>query len=124
MALPLLNDEWLTPGQVAARLGVSIRTLADWRYRKTGPAYLRISRHVVRYAAAHLEAWLQTKVTIPSPDSRTRAFGVREGRLARAPGTPATQGIPPASHKSRLGRHKTKEDHRRAALSADRRETP
>ncbi len=49
-------DDLLTPGEVSKRYGVPEKTLADWRSRGIGPAYLRLGRHcryrledVVRY---------------------------------------------------------------------------
>ena len=34
-----MSDQWLTPLQVAAQLGVHPGTLANWRYMGLGPAY-------------------------------------------------------------------------------------
>lgn len=50
-------SEVLTPPQAAEYLQVPLRTLDAWRYRNTGPAYLRVGRHV-RYRRSDLDAYL------------------------------------------------------------------
>lgn len=50
----------LTPDEAAAWLQVSVSTLANWRYLRTGPPYVRQGR-VVRYSADALAAWFNTK---------------------------------------------------------------
>jgi len=47
----------LTSTQAAEYLGVQPQTLAQWRWRKTGPAFVKVGR-LVRYEAESLEAWL------------------------------------------------------------------
>jgi excisionase family DNA binding protein len=47
---------YFTPDQVAERYQVSEATLKEWRYKGTGPAYVRLGRHV-RYPAKDLEEW-------------------------------------------------------------------
>jgi len=47
----------LTEEQVSEILQVPVRTLQDWRYRKSGPAYLKMG-HAVRYREEAVEAWL------------------------------------------------------------------
>jgi len=49
----------LTTADLAERLGVSPRTVDDWRVDKKGPAYIRIGRgdDTVRYRLADVEAW-------------------------------------------------------------------
>jgi excisionase family DNA binding protein len=47
---------YLTPDQVADRYQVSEATLKEWRYKGTGPEYVRLGRHV-RYPATALERW-------------------------------------------------------------------
>lgn len=43
--------------EVADLLQVPARTLDEWAYRKTGPAYLRVGRYR-RYRAADVARWL------------------------------------------------------------------
>ena len=35
----------ITGAELAERFGVPERTLADWRSRRIGPAYVRLGRH-------------------------------------------------------------------------------
>lgn len=53
---------WLTPAQVAQRLGYKETTLRNWRYLGKGPLFHRVrrddsSRPVIRYAEADVTAW-------------------------------------------------------------------
>lgn len=44
----------------AARLiGVSPKTLLNWRYEGKGPEYVRVSRSLVLYRRDDLDAWLR-----------------------------------------------------------------
>ena len=49
----------LTPEELAARLGCSVKTLANWRYKGKGPPYHRlIARgNPVRYYLADVREW-------------------------------------------------------------------
>jgi hypothetical protein len=40
---------------------ISPLTLADWRAKRFGPAYVRVGR-LIRYRQADLDAWLETRV--------------------------------------------------------------
>ncbi len=44
--------------KAASLLGVSVRTLEEWRKKKTGPAYLKLGPKLVRYEVAELERFL------------------------------------------------------------------
>lgn len=52
-------DSLLSPSILAARLGVTERTLAEWRVGPpaTGPTYVRVGRGV-RYRPEAVDAWL------------------------------------------------------------------
>lgn len=47
----------MTPTEVSEVLTIPKDTLAKWRYEGTGPAYIRVGKHV-RYPADDFEAWL------------------------------------------------------------------
>lgn len=47
----------LTPDEVAQQLAVPRQTLAAWRHRGEGPAYVKLGRHV-RYHTADIDAWV------------------------------------------------------------------
>lgn len=53
----MTTDPLLTPDEVAELLGIPTGTLANWRYQRLGPTYLRVGRHV-RYRRADVETWL------------------------------------------------------------------
>lgn len=52
----------LTAADMAAFLGVTEATLADWRYRHRGPAFVKVGR-LVRYRPDDLDAWLDAQRT-------------------------------------------------------------
>jgi excisionase family DNA binding protein len=58
----------VSPDQLAAELGIPVKTLAEWRSRHLGPVYLRVGRHV-RYRREAIDAWLdgQTRQTEHAP---------------------------------------------------------
>lgn len=47
----------MTPAQVSEQLQVKEATLAQWRWRKTGPEFVRVGRFI-RYTQAALDDWL------------------------------------------------------------------
>lgn len=61
-------SDLLTPSELAVMLGMSVRTLANWRSTGKGPPYLKIGveppeghqdRRKVRYQRAVAERWAQ-----------------------------------------------------------------
>ena len=50
-------DEILNPTELAEYLGLSQKTLANWRSLRVGPLPLRAG-HVIRYRKRDVEAWL------------------------------------------------------------------
>lgn len=59
----------LTTQQVATRLQLSPDTLADWRWKRIGPPFLRISRGCIRYDEATLDLWISTQTIREIPRS-------------------------------------------------------
>lgn len=51
---------YLTERQIAARLGVSPRTLQAWRCSGSGPPFLKLNA-AVRYELAAVQAWLAAR---------------------------------------------------------------
>lgn len=51
--------KFLTPAQVAERVGVSTKTLDRWRLEGTGPTFQRAGRRVLYYTASVIE-WEDT----------------------------------------------------------------
>ena len=49
--------EWVSPEELATELGIPVKTIYQWRYRRTGPKAHRIGRHV-RFRRRDIETWL------------------------------------------------------------------
>jgi hypothetical protein len=50
-------DGYMTPRQLATELGLSVGTLANMRYRGTGPVFVKAGQ-IIRYKRADVQAWL------------------------------------------------------------------
>lgn len=74
------TDELLSQRQVAARLGVSARTIEGWRARGVGPPFLRLSARAVRYRSSDIEQWLDQRRV-----DDEQGLEAREGRSSRRP---------------------------------------
>ncbi len=59
--IPEHPDSLLLPSEVAAILGVSVRTLEGWRLRGGGPAFVQISARACRYRKSILETWIASR---------------------------------------------------------------
>lgn len=70
---PAADDRLLTIVDVAAYLGIPVGTVYQWRHKGTGPAGMRVGRHV-RYRRRDVEAWLDAlaKGELPKPTRRRR----------------------------------------------------
>ncbi|MGP3922503.1 helix-turn-helix transcriptional regulator [Streptomyces sp. 8N616] len=51
-----------TPQEVAAYLGVPVKTLYQWKYRGIGPNVHKVGRHL-RYRWPEVDAWLTAQAT-------------------------------------------------------------
>lgn len=51
-----MTEKHLTPGDLAEREGVPVKTVYQWNSTGTGPRYMKIGRHV-RYRLADVIAW-------------------------------------------------------------------
>jgi len=58
-------DRLLTLAETAERLQVPEATLRYWRHAGTGPASIKVGRHI-RYRLEDLTAWLQSNTTTPA----------------------------------------------------------
>jgi len=54
----------LTPKQTAKILTVQVATLKMWRYRRKGPAYVRLASGDVRYPESNVQAYLEQSITV------------------------------------------------------------
>lgn len=66
------NSELLAPRAAAQFLGITPRTLKDWRLKGTGPRFHRLSDRTVRYRRSDLEAFI-TDARVEQP------FGASDG---------------------------------------------
>lgn len=51
-----MTEKHLTPGDLAEREGVPLKTVYQWNSTGAGPRYMKIGRHV-RYRLADVIAW-------------------------------------------------------------------
>lgn len=51
-----INERWLSRRELADRLGLPVKTLAQWASKGTGPQYARMGRHV-RYRVSDVVEW-------------------------------------------------------------------
>ena len=67
-----MESEFLTSGQAAQFLQVSINTLSCWRSRGTGPSYVKLGKRLIRYRKSDLDAWIKSEsIGVTSPDPET-----------------------------------------------------
>ena len=60
MPQSILEDELLTPEQVSEILTIPRATLYAWRTKGTGPAALKVGKHL-RYRRSTIDAWLSSQ---------------------------------------------------------------
>lgn len=61
-------ESLLDTSEAAARLGVAPTTLIDWRYKRTGPPYVRVSHRLIRYKEVDLQKWIDRHLVKPGAD--------------------------------------------------------
>lgn len=61
----VLPEKWLSSGEVAEMLGVTQRTVENWRGSGKGPAYARIGSNI-RYREEDVLAWVEANMVKPS----------------------------------------------------------
>jgi predicted DNA-binding transcriptional regulator AlpA len=62
--LASLDSVWLTEHDVARELGLSVKTMSNWRNRDQGPPYVKLNR-AVRYRRTDLDAWIESRTVRP-----------------------------------------------------------
>jgi len=55
---PTTYSAILNPDEVAQLLQIPVRTLEEWRHKKTGPPYRKLGRHV-RYQLSKIMDWFE-----------------------------------------------------------------
>jgi len=51
---------WLTAKEVSEQYGFAYSTLANWRAKGVGPAFMKRGNKLIRYSVADIESWLQS----------------------------------------------------------------
>jgi hypothetical protein len=59
----------MTSAQASEYLKIPVSTLVDWRYKRMGPPFIRISARHVRYDLELLTEWLQKKMIESIPEA-------------------------------------------------------
>ena len=62
----LTFNQLLTEKEAAPLLGVNVKTLQNWRWRGTGPAYIKASAKHVRYRMSDLNEYLEKHIVKPT----------------------------------------------------------
>lgn len=61
-SIPLLaRDDYMSPSDLAALLGVSAKTLANWRCQRQGPEFFRAGRKIW-YPRERVRAWILARL--------------------------------------------------------------
>lgn len=55
------SEKLLTAADVAELIGVAPGLLAEWRSRRVGPPFLKLSHKVVRYDPATVRKWMAAR---------------------------------------------------------------
>lgn len=64
-----ISFQLLTTEQLADFLGMSVRTIEDWRFDRKGPPYVRLGPRTVRYRSDIVLEWLAGDGERPAGDS-------------------------------------------------------
>ncbi len=72
-----MNTDFMTTAQAADFLGLKKNTLEIWRFRGTGPKFVKLGRSV-RYRLSDLEAFIDacTKQKTSSGDCQSHVLGL------------------------------------------------
>jgi predicted DNA-binding transcriptional regulator AlpA len=63
-----MRTEMVRPTELAAELGIPVKTLAEWRSRGLGPAYVKVGRHV-RYRREAIDDWEARQTRQPAGEA-------------------------------------------------------
>jgi predicted DNA-binding transcriptional regulator AlpA len=66
--MALTSSQYIGPSDLTAEIGIPETTLAQWRYLKKGPPYIKVGRHV-RYRQSDVERWLEEQTVITGDDA-------------------------------------------------------
>lgn len=76
-----MSERLLSEAELSELTGVPVPTLIDWRYRRKGPAFVKLGARV-RYRESDVEAWLaeRTVATSDMPATSRRTSRLRSVR--------------------------------------------
>ncbi|CAK7009666.1 MAG: hypothetical protein DELT_00395 [Desulfovibrio sp.] len=60
------TDTLLSPPQVEEIYNIPTTTLEQWRFRKVGPAYHKLGKHI-RYKARDVDEWIEKRRVLTMP---------------------------------------------------------
>jgi len=66
------KDHLLRDTEVATLIGVTRKTLENWRHSGNGPEFLKLGHKVVRYHPETLEIWLAKRKRTSTMNRRVR----------------------------------------------------
>jgi len=58
------NPNLIDTGEAAKIIGVSVKTLIAWRYKKSGPRFYRISHKCIRYSSDDLRTFIESRISL------------------------------------------------------------
>ena len=61
------HRKYLKPADAAEKIGVTVGTLANWRWRGTGPAYYQVGG-IIRYADDEIDGWMAAGRQVTADD--------------------------------------------------------
>lgn len=59
--MKLTAEPLMTAEELSARYGVPVKTLANWRSNRQGPAYIKAGKHI-RYRVKDVLEWEATRI--------------------------------------------------------------
>lgn len=59
--IKMIDETILTTEQAAEMLGMSERTLENWRWKREGPSYIKLGRSI-RYRKTDVENWIKANI--------------------------------------------------------------
>ena len=67
-----MNQQYVSSKDLSDLLGLKPKTVTNWRRRKTGPPFHRISPSCVRYSLPEVEHWMASRKV--EPGKRTKRW--------------------------------------------------
>jgi predicted DNA-binding transcriptional regulator AlpA len=70
-----MSSRLLNQAQLAARWGISARSLERWRARREGPPFIRLNKRRVLYREQDVEAYEIAQLRLATATGSTRQIG-------------------------------------------------